>query len=112
MPLSTPARPSPHLSCHYLKPPPPARRQGVSLALSLHAPTQAQRADIVPSARAYPLDRLMAAVADYQSVSGQRVFVEYVLLAGVNDSEGDAAALGALLAGRDMHVNLIPWVSQ
>jgi adenine C2-methylase RlmN of 23S rRNA A2503 and tRNA A37 len=46
---------------------------GVSLALSLHAPDQALRASIVPSARAYPLDRLMAAVRDYQAVSRQKV---------------------------------------
>ena len=57
-------------------------QQGVSLALSLHAPDQELRRTIVPSARAYPLDRLMAAVADYQAASGQRVFVEYVMLSG------------------------------
>jgi adenine C2-methylase RlmN of 23S rRNA A2503 and tRNA A37 len=54
----------------------------VSLALSLHAPDQELRRTIVPSARAYPLERLMAAVGDYQAASGQRVFVEYVMLAG------------------------------
>ena len=63
-------------------PPRPPRPQGVSLALSLHAPDQALRASIVPSARACPLDRLMAAVDDYQAATRQRVFVEYVLLAG------------------------------
>ncbi|GBF88258.1 dual-specificity RNA methyltransferase [Raphidocelis subcapitata] len=82
---------------------------GVSLALSLHAPDQQLRAAIVPSARAYPLHRLMEAVGDYQAATGQRVFVEYVLLAGVNDGEDRARALGALLSGRDVHVNLIPW---
>ena len=46
---------------------------GVSLALSLHAPNQALRQRIVPSARAYPLERLMAAVAEYQAASGMRV---------------------------------------
>jgi len=50
-----------------------AELPGVSLALSLHAPNQALRARIVPSARAYPLERLMAAVAEYQAASGQRV---------------------------------------
>lgn len=82
---------------------------GVSLALSLHAPDQATRARIVPSARAYPLPRLMDAVARYQAASGRRVFVEYVLLAGVNDAVAQAEALGELLKGRDVVVNLIPW---
>ena len=87
---------------------------GVSLALSLHSPTQAGRAAIVPSARAYPLPKLMAAVDAYQVVTRQKVFVEYVLLAGVNDSPADAAALAALLGSPDrapagLHLNLIPW---
>ena len=45
---------------------------GVSLALSLHAPNQELRTRIVPSARAYKLDRLMAAVDDYSAKSGQK----------------------------------------
>lgn len=49
--------------------------QGVSLALSLHAPSQELRKDIVPSARAYPLPRLLGAVDEYQAITGQRVFV-------------------------------------
>lgn len=55
----------------------------VSFALSLHAPTQALRERIVPSAKAYKLDRLLHAVRDYIAVTGQRVFVEYVLLVRV-----------------------------
>ena len=82
---------------------------GVSLALSLHAPTQELRQRIVPSARAWPLDKLLAAVDDYQRESRQRVFVEYVLLKGVNDSRECGLLLGELLAGKDMVVNLIPW---
>jgi len=82
---------------------------GVSLALSLHAPTQELRQRIVPSARAWPLDRLLAAVEHYQRESGQRVFVEYVLLSGVNDAVEHGLLLGELLAGRDVVVNLIPW---
>ncbi|KAF6260598.1 hypothetical protein COO60DRAFT_1269332 [Scenedesmus sp. NREL 46B-D3] len=82
---------------------------GVSLALSLHAPTQELRRSIVPSARAYPLHKLMDAVAEYQAASQQRVFVEYVVLAGVNDAPQQAHELGQLLQGRDMVINLIPW---
>jgi hypothetical protein len=75
--------------------------QGVSLALSLHAPTQELRRTIVPSARAYPLHKLMDAVAEYQSASQQRVFVEYVVLSGVNDGQEQAHELGQLLQVRD-----------
>ena len=82
---------------------------GISLALSLHAPTQELRQRIVPSARAWPLDKLLAAVDDYQKESGQRVFIEYVLLKSVNDSVECGLLLGELLAGRDVVVNLIPW---
>jgi adenine C2-methylase RlmN of 23S rRNA A2503 and tRNA A37 len=71
--------------------------QGVCLALSLHAPTQDLREQIVPSARAYKLPKLMDAVLDFEQRSGQRVFVEYVMLAGVNDGEEVAHQLGALL---------------
>ncbi|GLC58406.1 hypothetical protein PLESTB_001355300 [Pleodorina starrii] len=82
---------------------------GVSLALSLHAPTQELRAQIVPSARAYKLPALMAAVRAYQASSCQKVFYEYVMLAGVNDGLEQAHQLGQLLQGDDVVINLIPW---
>jgi adenine C2-methylase RlmN of 23S rRNA A2503 and tRNA A37 len=82
---------------------------GVSLALSLHAPTQPEREAIVPSAKAAPLNKIMAAVDAYTRHTGQRVFVEYVLLAGINDTVEHARALRELLAGRDVVVNAIPW---
>lgn len=68
------------------RPPPPRR----SLALSLHAPTQELRQTIVPSAKAFRLDRLMAAVEEFQQRTRQRVFVEYVML-------GPGAVRGALV---------------
>lgn len=82
---------------------------GVSLALSLHAPNQELRKQIVPSARAYPLHKLLQAIEDYQAATQQRVFVEYVLLSGVNDGLEQAHELGQLLQGRDVVLNLIPW---
>jgi len=82
---------------------------GVSLALSLHAPDQALRERLVPSARAAPLPRLLAAVDAYSRHTKQRVFVEYVLLAGLNDGAREARALRELLQGRDVVVNAIPW---
>ena len=51
----------------------PADLPGISLALSLHAPTQEVRRTIVPSAQAYPLDKLIAAVDKYQLLTRQRV---------------------------------------
>jgi adenine C2-methylase RlmN of 23S rRNA A2503 and tRNA A37 len=83
---------------------------GVSLALSLHAPNQELRAKIVPSARAYKLDRLMETIKKYQKETQQRVFIEYVLLGpDFNCLEEHALELGELLQGRDVVVNLIPW---
>merc|ERR1719350_2200541 len=86
----------------------------VNLALSLHAPTQELRARIVPSAAAYPLDQLVDAVEGHLAASPGKarqptVMIEYVLLAGVNDSQDNAHELGQLLRGRQCMVNLIPW---
>lgn len=82
---------------------------GVSLALSLHAPTQEVRLQIVPSARAFKLPALMEAVRNYMDSTGQKVFFEYVMLAGVNDSQEQAHQLGQLLKGWNVVLNLIPW---
>ncbi|RMZ54434.1 hypothetical protein APUTEX25_002010, partial [Auxenochlorella protothecoides] len=89
-----------------------ARRLQVTLAVSLHAPTQELRERIVPSARVYPLQALMADCTKYFEVSGRRVSFEYTLMAGVNDQPQHAIELTRLLRQhRSMrcHVNLIPW---
>mmetsp|Transcript_1090 Transcript_1090/g.1423 ORF Transcript_1090/g.1423 Transcript_1090/m.1423 type:complete len:425 (-) Transcript_1090:30-1304(-) len=87
----------------------------VHLALSLHAPNQDLREEIVPSARAFPLDKLMAALDTHleskKKKSGPKVLIEYVLLKDVNDSLELAHQLGNLLQGRDVIVNLIPYNS-
>ena len=80
----------------------------ITLAISLHAPTQAKRERIMPIARRFPLDELMAACDDYFKQTGRRVTYEYALIAGVNDTEEDAGELAHLLAGRGAHLNLIP----
>ncbi|CAM6106971.1 unnamed protein product [Calypogeia fissa] len=82
---------------------------GVNLALSLHAPTQELRCQIVPVARAYHLSKLMAALDSYISVSKRRVFVEYIMIGDINDTEEVAHRLGALLQSRQVVVNLIPY---
>jgi hypothetical protein len=71
---------------------------------------QELRQIIVPSAKAYKLDKLMAALDTYMEKSGQRVFVEYVMLGpDVNCTEEQAHQLGELLRGRNVTLNLIPW---
>lgn len=88
-----------------------AERWQVGLAVSLHAPTQALRESIVPSAKAYPLDALLADCATYFETTGRRVTFEYALLKGVNDAPSHATALARLLRRADMrtHVNVIPF---
>ncbi|KDO30843.1 cfr family radical SAM enzyme [Saprolegnia parasitica CBS 223.65] len=82
----------------------------VRLALSLHAPTQEIRVKIVPTAKAYPLDKLMAAIDDHlKDRENRMVMMEYIMLRGVNDALETAHDLGRLLAGRSVHVNLIPY---
>ena len=81
----------------------------VSLAISLHAPTQEAREKIMPVARAYPLSDLMQALDDYTRQTRNRVFYEYIMLAGYTDRPEYATALASLLRGRLAHVNLIPY---
>ncbi|MBR5420596.1 MAG: 23S rRNA (adenine(2503)-C(2))-methyltransferase RlmN [Lachnospiraceae bacterium] len=80
---------------------------GVTLALSLHAPTDEQRRKIMPVAERYRLEELMAAVDYFFEKTGRRVSFEYALIAGVNDRGEDAEALAALAVPRGCHVNLI-----
>lgn len=80
----------------------------ITLALSLHAPTQEKREKLMPVARRYPLDEVMKACDDYREATGRRETFEYALVAGVNDTDEDVRALTRLLKGRHAHVNLIP----
>jgi 23S rRNA (adenine2503-C2)-methyltransferase len=79
------------------------------LAVSLHAPTEALRNELVPVNEAIGLAAVMAAADAYFEKTGRQVTFEYVLLRGVNDRPEDSAALGRLLSGRKAHVNLIPY---
>ncbi len=81
----------------------------VTLAISLHAARDELRDVLVPINRKYPVRELVAAADGYASKSGRRVSYEWVMLAGVNDSERDAKELGRLLRKRLAHVNLIPF---
>ncbi|VFQ78264.1 unnamed protein product [Cuscuta campestris] len=81
----------------------------VNLAVSLHAPVQDLRCQIMPAARAFPLEKLMDALLVYQKESQQKIFIEYIMLDGVNDEEQHAHQLGKLLETFLTVVNLIPF---
>ena len=81
----------------------------VNLAISLHGATDEVRSRLMPINRSFDLAALMAAVRRYPLASRQRVFFEYVLLEGVNDSAEDARRLVKLLRGVPAKVNLIPF---
>jgi 23S rRNA (adenine2503-C2)-methyltransferase len=85
-----------------------AEGRAVHLAVSLHAATQAERAALVPAARKWPLDELMAACRAYSETTGRRIFYEWTLIEGRNDTPEQARAVGALLRGLPAQVNLIP----
>jgi 23S rRNA (adenine2503-C2)-methyltransferase len=80
-----------------------------NLAVSLNATTQAQRAELMPAAARWTLDELLAALRAYPLERGRRITVEYVMLAGRNDSLDDARRLPRLLRGLPVKVNLIPF---
>ena len=84
---------------------------GVCLALSLHAPNQALRERIVPTATAYKLPDILAALDHYLAAGGPKTsaMIEYCVLGGVNDSVECARELGHLMRDRDVIVNLIPY---
>ena len=84
----------------------------VSLAVSLHAPNDQLRDEIVPINRKYPIERLLAsakAYLDAQTDKKRVVTIEYTLLAGVNDSVDQARELAALLENYPCKINLIPF---
>lgn len=85
-----------------------AEQRPYHLAVSLHGATEAERAALVPAGRRWPLAELMAACDTYFARTGRRIFFEWTLIAGANDSPAQAGRLAALLTGLDAHVNLIP----
>jgi 23S rRNA (adenine2503-C2)-methyltransferase len=81
----------------------------VSLAVSLHAPDDLLRNELVPLNKKYPIRTLLQACKDYVGEGRRRVTFEYVLLDGVNDSDADARRLIRCLEGVPAKVNLIPF---
>jgi 23S rRNA (adenine2503-C2)-methyltransferase len=81
----------------------------VSLALSLHAPNDGLRSRLMPVNERYPIAAVLAACDRYRSARRRKVFVEYVMLDGVNDLAEHARELAELLDPRGYKVNLIPY---
>ena len=82
-----------------------------NLAISLHAPNQDLRQELMPVSKAYPLDELMEAIRFYGQENNRRLTFEYILLKGVNDQPEHARQLAKLLKGLNAYVNLIPYNS-
>jgi 23S rRNA (adenine2503-C2)-methyltransferase len=92
----------------------PALRQlredcDVSLAVSLHAPDDLLRDQLVPLNKKYPISELLEACKEYVGEGRRRVTFEYVMLAGINDSDSHARQLARVLEGVPAKVNLIPF---
>lgn len=80
----------------------------LTLSVSLHAPDDETRSNIMPVNRSVGIKRLMDACRHYYQVTGRRISYEYAMIDGVNDSDWQADRLASLLKGTGGHVNLIP----
>jgi 23S rRNA (adenine2503-C2)-methyltransferase len=85
-----------------------AERLSVTLAVSLHAPDDELRDELVPVNRRWKVAEVLGAAWDHAAATGRRVSIEYALIRDVNDQRWRAEALAGLLSGRLAHVNLIP----
>jgi 23S rRNA (adenine2503-C2)-methyltransferase len=83
--------------------------QPIHLALSLHAPDDELRSQLMPVNDRFPLADVLAECRRYAALRRRRVFIEYVMLAGINDSPLQGRALAKLLGREDFKVNLIPY---
>ena len=80
----------------------------MTLALSLHAPNDVKRRELMPIANKYSMDEVLQACRHYFEETGRRITFEYSLVAGVNDSDEDARELSGRIKDITCHVNLIP----
>ena len=80
----------------------------ITLALSLHAPTDELRRTLMPIANKYSIEETLEACEGYFRKTGRRLTAEYSLMHGINDSTETAELLGRLMKGRGFHINLIP----
>ena len=84
-------------------------RAQFTLAVSLHAPNQELREELIPTARAYPFEALLEDCRHYLAVTGRRVSFEYILLGTLNDRPEHAEELADRVGGFQSHVNLIAY---
>jgi len=80
----------------------------VNLAISLHAPNDRIRSQIMPINKKYGIDELLLECKEYIKITGRRITFEYALVKGINDSDKNAEELASKLRGMICHVNLIP----
>ena len=80
----------------------------ITLAISLHAPNDEKRRELMPIANKYSIDEVLDACRNYFAKTGRRITFEYSLVGGKNDSEADAKELSARISDINCHVNLIP----
>ena len=80
----------------------------ITLALSLHAPNDEKRRELMPVASTWPMEEVLEACRYYFTQTGRRITFEYSLVAGVNDSREDARKLAGKIGHLNCHVNLIP----
>ena len=86
-----------------------SRKMQVNLAISLHAPNDELRNQLMPINKAYGLTSLMEAIKEYIKVTNRRITFEYIMLKDINDTEECAYQLSKLLKGINCYVNLIPY---
>ena len=80
----------------------------ITLALSLHAPNDEKRRELMPIAKKYSMDELLEACRNYFDKTGRRITFEYSLVKGVNDKKEHAQELISRVKGMNCHINLIP----
>ena len=80
----------------------------ITLALSLHAPNDEKRQELMPIANKYELSEVLEACDDYYKQTGRRVTFEYSMIDGVNDGKAHALELARRCKGLNCHINLIP----
>ncbi len=81
----------------------------INLAISLHAPVECMRSELMPINKKYNLIKVLDAAFSFSEKTGRQLMIEYILLGGVNDSVENANQLVELLREKNCMVNLIPW---
>lgn len=84
-------------------------RSGCNLTLSLHSPFPAGRAEVVPAERAYPAREIIEMMKSWPATKKRRFSIAYVMISGINDTDGHLGELVKLLKGSSVRINLLPY---